>query len=76
MIKELDSVVLTSNLPGHGLRKGDVGTVVMLHGAKRYEVEFMALGGETLAVVSLTPVHIRPIGHMDNYLGWPGPGRG
>ncbi len=64
-IKEYDSVVLTSNLAEHGLRKGDVGTVVMLHGAKGYEIEFMALDGETLAVVSLAPSQVRPIGRRE-----------
>lgn len=35
MIKELDSVVLTTNLPEHGLAKDDIGTVVLVHeGAK------------------------------------------
>jgi len=41
MIKELDSVVLTTDLPDLGLRQGDLGTVVLVHregGA--YEVEF------------------------------------
>ncbi len=55
MIKELDSVVLTVDLPEHRLQKGDIGTVVLLHQKKGYEVEFMTLGGTTLAVISLTP---------------------
>ena len=33
MIRELDSVVLTVDLPEHSLKKGDVGTVVLGHGA-------------------------------------------
>jgi len=53
MIKELDSVVLTVDLPEHGLKKGAVGTVVLVHDSRGYEVEFMTLGGSTLAVVSL-----------------------
>ena len=32
MTKELDRVVLTVDLPEHGLVRGDVGTVVLLHG--------------------------------------------
>lgn len=44
MIKELDSVVLTENLPEHGLESGDIGTVVMVHrGGVGYEVEFVTL---------------------------------
>jgi hypothetical protein len=31
MIKELDSVVLTTDLPEHGLAKDDIGTVVLVH---------------------------------------------
>ncbi len=61
MIAELDSVVLTVDVPEHRLRKGDVGTVVLMHAAAGYEVEFVTLDGETVAVVSLTPEQIRPI---------------
>lgn len=62
MIKELDTVVLTESLPEHGLERGDLGTVVLLHPAGGYEVEFMTLDGETLAVVSLFPHQVRPVG--------------
>ena len=62
MIRELENVVLTVDLPEHRLRKGDVGTVVLLHGDRGYEVEFVALNGETLAVVSLERSQVRPIG--------------
>lgn len=65
MIKELDSVVLTVDLPEHRLKRGDVGTVVLLHGATGYEVEFMTLGGETLAVVSLSKEQVRPVGNRE-----------
>jgi len=54
MIKELDSVVLTNDLPEHGLAKGDIGTVVLVHeGGKGCTVEFMTLAGKTIAVVTL-----------------------
>lgn len=62
MIKEMDSVVLTRNLREHGLRSGDVGTVVLVHAGRGYEVEFMTLNGETLAVVSLSPGELRLVG--------------
>ncbi len=62
MIGELDNVVLTVDLPEHRLRRGDVGTVVLLHGDLGYEVEFVALNGETLAVVSLQRSQVRAIG--------------
>ena len=60
MISELDSVVLADDLPEHGLKRGDIGTVVLTHqGGAGYEVEFMTLDGETVAVVSLvaSPCH-------------------
>ena len=61
-IKELDSVVLTIDLPEHGLRAGDIGTVVLIHreGAG-YEVEFMTLEGETVAVTTLMADQVRAI---------------
>jgi hypothetical protein len=65
MIQEHDTVVLTSDLPDHGLTRGDVGTVVMVHAAGGYEVEFMTLDGETVAVVSLAAEKVRPIGRRE-----------
>ena len=62
MIKELDRVVLTADLPEHGLMCGDIGTVVLIHrGGVGFEVEFLTLDGETLAVNSLPAAHVRPI---------------
>ncbi len=65
MIKELDTIVLTEDLTEHGLKRGDVGTVVLLHGDRGYEVEFVSLTGETLAVVSLSPHQVRPLGQRE-----------
>jgi hypothetical protein len=65
MIQEHDTVALTVDLPGHNLCRDDLGTVVMLHGDKGFEVEFMALDGETMAVVSLTTDQVRPIGRRE-----------
>lgn len=65
MIRELDSVVLTVDLPEHRLKKGDVGTVVLLHDSTGYEVEFMTLGGTTLTVVSLSKDQVRPVGSRE-----------
>lgn len=62
MIKELDQVVLTVGFPEHGLVRGDIGTVVLQHGSVGFEVEFIALDGETIAVVSLSNSQIRAIG--------------
>jgi hypothetical protein len=57
---ELDRVILTEDLPAYGLEAGDVGTVVLVHdGGAGYEVEFVALDGETLAVVSVAARQVR-----------------
>ncbi len=66
MMVELDRVVLTDDLPEHKLKAGDIGTVVLVHRHTRgYEVEFVTLAGETVAVVSLTPAQLRPIGRRE-----------
>ena len=61
MMKELASAVLTVDLPEHGLSAGDIGTIVLLHGNEGYEVEFVTLEGEPLAVVSLSADQLRPV---------------
>ncbi len=63
MIRELDAVVLECDLPEHGLKRGDVGTVVLVHGdGGGYEVEFIALDGETVAVTTLSTGQLREVG--------------
>ena len=59
MLKELDSAILTIDLPAYGLSVGDIGTIVLVHGEKGYEVEFVTLDGETLAIVSLNQDQLR-----------------
>jgi Domain of unknown function (DUF4926) len=61
MLNELQTVVLTADLPEHGLKAGDLGTVVLVHTQGGYEVEFMTLDGETMAVLSLSPDQVRPV---------------
>lgn len=66
MIKEHDCVVLTRNLPEEKLEAGDMGTVVHIHnGGAGYEVEFMTLTGETVAVVTMMASDVRPLSHKD-----------
>jgi hypothetical protein len=61
MIKEHDRVVLTSELSEEGLKAGDVGTVVHVHkDGAAFEVEFVALDGETVAVATLAASCVRP----------------
>jgi hypothetical protein len=61
MLNELDTVVLTIDLPDHGLCAGDLGTIVLDHRGAGYEVEFVALDGESVAVVTLDADQVRPI---------------
>jgi hypothetical protein len=66
MIKEHDCVVLTQDLPEEKMNAGDIGTVVHVHqGGAGYEVEFMTLSGETVAVITLLPTQVRPIARRD-----------
>lgn len=65
-IKELDQVILSRDLPEHGLCIGDIGTVVLVHrDGEGYEVEFIALDGETIAVTTLMAHEVRPIGSKE-----------
>jgi hypothetical protein len=66
MIREHDVVILTTDLPAQRLRAGDVGTVVHLYArGEAAEVEFVALDGETMAVVALKPSQVRPAGKRE-----------
>ena len=60
MIKELDRVVLADRIDEADLEIGDIGTVVFIYKQQKgYEVEFMTLTGETVAVVSVLPSQVR-----------------
>lgn len=62
VINELDSVVLTHDIHGHGLQRGDVGTVVHIYArASAYEVEFTTAEGRTVAVLTLLTTEVRPM---------------
>ncbi|WP_339812014.1 DUF4926 domain-containing protein [uncultured Imperialibacter sp.] len=62
MIENFDRVVLKVDLPERGLKKGDIGTVVMIHdNRKGYEVEFFTLMGKTRSVESLKANKVRPV---------------
>jgi len=65
MLEELDRAVLLVDLPQQGLKAGDIGTVVMVHnGGQGYTVEFLTLGGDTVAVETLSAAQVRPV-HPD-----------
>ncbi len=66
MIREHDRVVLQTDLPAEGLQKNDVGTVVHVHReGQSFEVEFMTLSGETVAVVTLRAPEVREVAEGD-----------
>jgi len=66
MINELERVVLTGDLPDEGLKSGDVGTVVLAHKqGKAYEVEFLNLAGETVAVATVDAALVRRVTKRD-----------
>lgn len=57
---EFDTVVLLKDYPDEGLRKGDIGAVVMVHiePNEAYEVEFVDEEGITKALIALLPNEI------------------
>lgn len=64
--REHERVALTSNLPAERLTQGDVGTVIQVYGGgKALEVEFVALDGETVAVVTLDASKVRPVSYRE-----------
>lgn len=65
MFNLLDTAVLTRDVPGAGLRRGDLGAIVEVHGPNAFEVEFVAASGRTQAVVSLTGDDIRHVVDSD-----------
>jgi hypothetical protein len=65
MFNLLDTVVLTRDVSEAGLRRGDLGAIVEVHGPNAFEVEFVAASGRTQALVTLTANDIRHVGDQD-----------
>ncbi len=57
--RTLECAILDRDLPEHGLRKGDLGTVVEVYPPDGLEVEFVAASGDTKAVLTLTLRDVR-----------------
>ena len=64
-LRPLDVVVLTHDIPAHGLRTGDLGAVVDVYAPDAIGVEFVAASGRTQALVTLRQVDIREVGDND-----------
>jgi hypothetical protein len=66
MFTEHDRVVLTADLAETALKAGDVGTVVHVYpNAAAFEVEFLALDGNTAALATVLPSQVRPVARTD-----------
>jgi hypothetical protein len=63
--KLLDVVVLARDLEAEGLRRGDLGAVVEIHGPQSFMVEFVAASGRTQALVTLAPGDVRAVADDD-----------
>ena len=62
MIKGHDRVVLKKSVPEQGLKARDVGTVIHVYNkGEAFEVEFLTLHGETVAVATLEASQVRPV---------------
>ncbi len=60
MHEELETVILRRSVPEVALESGDLGTIVHRYSnAGHYEVEFLAVSGDSLAVVHLSDDDIR-----------------
>jgi hypothetical protein len=58
--------VLTTDLPDHHLKAGDIGVVVMIHGDHEgYELEIFGADGHTVDVVTVEANQVRPISRHD-----------
>lgn len=61
----LEVVVLERDLAAHGLRRGDLGTVVEFCGPDVFAVEFVAASGRTQALVTLSSRDFRSVRDND-----------
>lgn len=63
-MKLLDVVALTQDVPGKGLRRGQVGTIVEALAPGVFEVEFSDLDGKTYAMLALPETHLMVLHHQ------------
>ena len=61
----LDTVVLNRDLPEHGLKLGDLGTIVEIYEPDGIEVEFVTASGRTGALLTLKVSDIRHVADAD-----------
>lgn len=58
MMKLLDVVALTEDLPNLKLYKGQVGTVIEVYEPEVFEVEFVDIQGKTYALETLNAIQL------------------
>lgn len=61
--KELDTIIINTNAysSSHGIKKGRGGTIVEIYNkGEAYEIEFVARGGRTDALITVMPDEIKP----------------
>jgi Domain of unknown function (DUF4926) len=62
MLRELDTVVLTKDIPEAKLTAGDMGAIVHAYtDGQAFEVEVVSLTGETVAIVTLPADAVRAV---------------
>jgi hypothetical protein len=61
----LDSAVLNRDLPEHGLKVGDLGTVVEIYEPDGLEVEFVTASGRIGALLTLSVDDVRHVADTD-----------
>ena len=61
----LDVVVLDTDVPTHGLKRGDLGAVVEVYEPDALEVEFVTASGKTEALLTLKVAQVRAVGDND-----------
>jgi len=61
----LDTVVLNCDLREHGLKLGDLGTIVEICEPDGIEVEFVTALGRTCALVTLSVCNVRRVADSD-----------
>jgi hypothetical protein len=61
----LDTVVLDRDVSEHGLRKGDLGSVVEIYEPDGLEIEFVTASGRSAALLTLNSRDVRPVSDDD-----------
>lgn len=59
--EELEVIALTRDIPEHGLRAGELGTIVLVYEPTAFEVEFVEESGYTKALLTLRSKDVRKL---------------